>query len=73
MREEDQRLDQPPAMRRCRRCSNEGGTKSCEGRCCGSEGCSIDVRDMLRGQGVKTVCGGLVVPAAQTGVSGRQW
>ena len=53
MREEDQHLDQPPAMRRCRRCSNEGGTKSCEGRCCGSEGCRIDVRDMLRGQGVK--------------------
>ena len=34
-------------------CSNAGETKSCEGWCCGSEGCGIEVRDMLRGQGVQ--------------------
>ena len=51
--EEDQPLDQAPATRRCTRCSNVSETKSGEGRCYCSEGCGIDVRDMLTGQGVK--------------------
>jgi hypothetical protein len=52
-REEDQPLDQAPATRRCTGCSNVSETNSGEGRCYGSEGCGIDVRDMLGGQRVK--------------------
>ena len=51
-REEDQYLDQPPATRRCTGCSNEETEKSSRGSCCGTKGCSIDVRNMLSDQRV---------------------
>eukprot|EP00966_Prymnesium_polylepis_P033169 771456-Prymnesium_polylepis.1 len=71
MREEDQHLDQPPATRRCTRCLNEGEIKSGEGWCCGSEGCGIEVLDVLRGRReCKQVSCGQLLRASHTGVSG---